>query len=304
MIDETASSNSLICDPATGICGLPNEGETLQSEAQETNKPVKAIYFSDPVCSACWGLEPVLGKLKLEYGDTLDIEYRMGGLLPNWEAMGSITPARIATHVEEMGRHFEMPMNGKVWAQDPPHSSFPPSIAFKAAQMQDATKALRFLRRLREMLFVEATNIAQWENIVAAATDCGLDTAQLQRDYESKAGELFDEDMELARQLGVKGFPTLIFSNALGKRETLQGAKPYAAFEQAIANVYPAANKQAYPADWQPIFARQATLATKEFAVIGNISMADANRQLETLAKEGKITKQSTTAGDIWRVTA
>ncbi len=304
MIDETASDNSLFCDFDTGICGLPNDTQTLHAVAEATAKPVNVVYFSDPLCSACWGAEPMLNKLKLEYGDTVHIEYRMGGLLPNWKAMGNITPARVASHVDEMQRHFQMPMTGEVWTQDTPHSSFPPSIAFKAAQMQDETKATVFLRRLREMFFVEAINIAKWEHIVAAATETGLDTAQLQRDYEGKAGELFEQDMELARELGVNGFPTLLFSNRMGKQETLQGAKPYEVFEQAITRVCPDARKQDHPTDWKPIFSQLNTLTTKEFSVLGNRSIADANATLESLAKAGKISKRPTPAGDLWRALA
>lgn len=304
MIDETASGNSLFCDPDTGFCGLPSDIQALHPDSDGANKPVKVVYFSDPLCSACWGAEPMLNKLKLEYGDTMDIEYRMGGLLPNWKAMGNATPARVAAHVDEMQRHFEMPMTGKTWALDPPHSSFPPSIAFKAAQMQDEIKAVSFLRRLREMFFVEAINIAKWEHIVAVAAETGLNTTQLQQDYEGSAGELFEQDMELARQLGIKGFPTLVFSNGAGDQETVQGAKYYDVFEQAILRVCPDASKQAVAADWHPIFGELGTLTTKEFAVLSNRSIAEANAKLEALAQARKIDKHQTQAGELWRALA
>lgn len=48
----------------------------------QTTKPITLLYFTDPICSSCWGTEPQLRRLKLEYGDAIDIQYHMGGLLP------------------------------------------------------------------------------------------------------------------------------------------------------------------------------------------------------------------------------
>jgi hypothetical protein len=42
--------------------------------------------------------------------------------------------------------------DGDIWLEDPLPSSYPPSIAFKAAQMQDGDLAILFLRRIKEML--------------------------------------------------------------------------------------------------------------------------------------------------------
>jgi len=48
------------------------------------NKPLKLIYFIDPICSSCWGIEPKLRKFKLKCRHLIDIDYRMGGLLADW----------------------------------------------------------------------------------------------------------------------------------------------------------------------------------------------------------------------------
>lgn len=78
------NTNPLLCDPVEGICGIPDNAESGKVVTQNTQKPVKVIYFTDPICSSCWGIEPQIRKLKLEYGNSIEIEYRMGGLLPDW----------------------------------------------------------------------------------------------------------------------------------------------------------------------------------------------------------------------------
>src|SRR5690606_37199953 len=149
-------------------------------------KAIKVIYFTDPICSPCWGIEPQLRKLKLEYGNSVEIEYRMGCLLKDWSSnRGCIsTPSDVAHHSDEVSVHYDMPIDGDVWLEDPLPSSYPPSIAFKAAQLQDEKKAIVFLREIREMVFLQKKNITKWEHLSFAAERSGLDVAQLKKDYD------------------------------------------------------------------------------------------------------------------------
>lgn len=54
-------------------------------------------------------------------------------------------------------------------------SSFPPSIAFKAAQLQGQQKSIWFIHEMREMMFLEKKNLAKWENMAKAAEKVDLD---------------------------------------------------------------------------------------------------------------------------------
>ena len=69
-------NNPLICDPQTGVCEIPSksveESNLLKSETSGSR--VKLLYFTDPICSACWAIEPQLKKLKLEYVDFFAVE--------------------------------------------------------------------------------------------------------------------------------------------------------------------------------------------------------------------------------------
>ena len=102
MTMETAKNNPLLCDPETGMCEMPGEKtkESTVKTKQDLEKKVKLVYFTDPICSSCWGIEPQLKKLKLEYGKDLEIEYRMGGLLPDWSynSGGISKPSDVAQH--------------------------------------------------------------------------------------------------------------------------------------------------------------------------------------------------------------
>jgi putative protein-disulfide isomerase len=89
-MENQVKNNPLLCDSVKGICEIPNSDAAQENVAlASTKKPIRIVYFTDPICSTCWGIEPQLRKLKLEYGDLFDIEYRMGGLLPSWDINNS-----------------------------------------------------------------------------------------------------------------------------------------------------------------------------------------------------------------------
>ncbi|MDA6068237.1 DsbA family protein [Flavobacterium sp. AC] len=297
-------TNLLLCDPVTGTCEMPGDEKLSKSVSIKTdNKPVKIVYYTDPICSSCWGIEPQLRKLKLEYGKYIDIDYRMGGLLPDWSynSGGISKPSDVAHHWDEASLHYEMPIDGNVWIEDPLDSSYPSCIAMKAAQMQSKDKAVLFMRILREKLYLEKKNIAKWENIAEAAQLTGLDVNKLKIDYENNAKILFQEDLNYAKTLGVRGFPTLLFYDGSNNRLTVYGSKPYAFYENALLSLFPDAKKNQFE-DQNPLslFEIYPTLTPKEYAVILDKTYAEAITILENLFEKGELNKQSIRNGSLY----
>lgn len=298
-------NNPLLCDPQEGVCAVPGMETNVQgATVQATTKPVKIIYFTDPICSSCWGIEPQLRKLKLEYGNSVEVEYQMGGLLPDWSynSGGISKPSDVAHHWDEVSLYYKMPIDGDVWLEDPLHSSYPPSIAFKAAQMQDPHKAVVFMRHLREMVFLQKKNITKWEHIADAASKAGLDVDKLKHNYENDAKSLFEKDLELARSLGVRGFPTIFITDSLGNKETVYGFKPYSDYEKGIAKVYSTVEKIPYDKSWSGLFAKYPTLTAREFAELSGQSIEQAEQELNKLTNDKKLSKLTTKNGSLWSI--
>lgn len=297
------TNNPLLCDVETGMCEVPDTNATTGSlHTAATEKQVKVIYYTDPICSSCWGIEPQLRRLKLEYGNTVEIAYHLGGLLPDWSynSGGISRPSDVAHHWDEVSAYYDMPIDGDVWLEDPLSSSYPPSIAFKAATLQDEAKAIKFLRVLREMVFLQKKNITKWEHIAAAAEKVGLNVAQLKTDYEGRGKELFEADLAQARSLGVRGFPTMIFSNGGGQREVVYGSKPYGAYEAAIAKLYPQRKASSYSKNWKDLFAIYPTLTAREYAELSGTPRADAEKALQALEQQGHLNRLATKNGSLW----
>jgi len=114
-----------------------------------TNTTIEIIEFTDPVCTWCWGSEPVLRKLETRYGEQVKISYIMGGLVQDitsfYDSHNDIggDPDRsnmnIAKHWVEASERHGMPVKSegfKLFSREHP-STYPQNIAYKAAQMQD-----------------------------------------------------------------------------------------------------------------------------------------------------------------------
>lgn len=305
--DMTNTTDPLFCDPDTGVCAVPGTDPeaivTSDEPRTKAVKPITLLYFTDPICSSCWGAEPQLRRLKAEYGDAIDIQYHMGGLLPSWDVYNSggiSKPGDVAGHWDEVSPHYRMPIVGDVWLEDPLPSSHPPSIAFKAAELQDHAKALVFLRRLREQVLVEKKNITKWAVIAEAAAFAGLDTKRMESDYAGAANALFQADLTLARSLGVRGFPTFLFSNEAGERQLVYGARPYATFEEAVKKLMPAAAANPRPSTLPELFAIHPSWCAEEVAVMLGITHAQAQAQLQTAEMAGTLRAVHTRNGSVW----
>ena len=299
-------NNPLLCNPDSGICEIPVKGHTIteSSNIKSEKKLIKVIYYTDPICSSCWGIEPQLRKLKLEYGNIIEIEYRMGGLLPDWSynSGGISKPSDVAHHWDEVSVYYDMPIDGDVWLEDPLQSSYPPSIAVKAAQMQDHEKAILFLREIREMVFLKKRNITKWENLESAAKSVGLNLNKFKEDYDGRAKELFNEDLALGKQLGVRGFPTMFFTDTFGRTETVFGSKPYDAFESTIIKLLPDVQKINYDKSTAAVFSHYQSLTAKEFSVLTGTARQQSEQVLTDLVANGKLEKLTTKNGSIWKL--
>ena len=269
-----------------------------------SHKKITVQYFTDPICSTCWIIQPALKKMSLEYGPHLDIKYYMGGLLPSWDTCeGKIkSPADAARLWKDVNEIYHIPIDGDIWLEDPLSSSFPPSIAVKAAQLQDDDIAILFLRRIREKLFLEKKNIMRWKHLEAAASEVGLNLTAFAKAYEGRARLAFQQDLQLARELGVRSFPYLIFSNANGQTVRLKGHLYYEDLERAILELNPYVKRCLI--DPQPVnlFRHFPTMLEEEFALLSDLVTADARLLLQKLDERGYIERMPTQKGSLYKV--
>jgi putative protein-disulfide isomerase len=239
--------NNMICDLETGICG-PGGDETNTMEFIDFSAPKKSVelyYVTDPICSHCWALEPVLRKFVDQYGRYFNMHTLMGGLLEKWDGFADVSngisgPADVAGHWREVGEHSRMPIDGTVWYDNPIESSFIPSRVYKVIQEKNSDLANAFLRRAREELFAFNKNIARDEVLINIVNQVGLDGEAII--HESKLPEAntsLHQDFQLVRELGVRGFPTIVMVNEEQKGVRIVGARTLEDYTNALQQLLP-----------------------------------------------------------------
>ncbi|WP_342566443.1 DsbA family protein [Paenibacillus sp. FSL R7-0345] len=237
------NDSNMMCDLETGVCGAPGEEAVQEIDLNQVEKNVKLYYVTDPICSHCWALEPVLGRFVQEYGQYFHMETVMGGLLPGWKGFadggnGIQKPSDVAEHWREVGEHSRMPIDGSLWHSNPVQSSFPPSRVFKVIQNSHPGREAEFLRRAREAVFVFNQNIGEDEILVNIVDQMGLDGKERvsQAALES-AQDLLEADFQLSSRLGARGFPTIVMVNGANKGVKVVGARSLDTYVQALQQV-------------------------------------------------------------------
>lgn len=223
----------MICDIETGVCGAAGEEEMEMIDFNQPKKSINLYYVTDPICSHCWALEPVLRRFVEQYGHYFNLHTVMGGLLEKWgdgpvdPANGIYGPADVAGHWREVGEHSRMPIDGTLMIDNPVQSSFPPSRVFKVIQKQhNETLAHEYLRRAREALFAFNRNIADPAVMTEIVNNLGLDGEATVNEAEQPGGQqLLNEDFARARNLGARGFPTIIMVNEENKGVKIVGGR-------------------------------------------------------------------------------
>jgi hypothetical protein len=154
---------------------------------------------------------------------------------------------------------------------------------------------------MREMVFLEKKNIAKREQLMQAAVECGLDTSRFASDLINRAPALFEQDLALAQQYGVRGFPAIYFSNSQNNTLSVYGFAPYADFESALQKLSPGITPAEINTAPGKLFEVHPTYTTKEFSTISGLSKPEAEKTLGELVKSGAISKYESRLGALWK---
>jgi len=214
-----------------------------------TKKIVEITEFTDPVCTWCWGSEPVLRKLETRFGEQVRISYIMGGLVQDitsfYDSYNDIggDPDRsnknIAKHWVDASARHGMPVKSegfKLFSQEHP-STYPQNIAYKAAQMQDQALANKFLRRIREASAAEARQTNITEVLLELASEVGLDMARFLDDFtRGPAQKAFEQDLAITAKYNARGFPSFLLRYG-DKEMVIRGYKRYEEFKALIGHM-------------------------------------------------------------------
>ncbi|MGE3508108.1 MAG: DsbA family protein, partial [Vicinamibacterales bacterium] len=179
-------------------------------------------YFTDPLCCWSWALEPVWRQIRERRGDRLRLTVVLGGMIESWtsfrDPLNDVgTPAQLAPLWHWAARTTGVPIDPSIWHVDPPASSYPASVAVKAAGLQSAEAGERYLALTREAVMLRRLNVARRDILLqiagelAVAMPGAFDVARFAADLGSEAAlEAFRADLQHSRFLRIGRFPTIV----------------------------------------------------------------------------------------------
>jgi len=255
-------------------------------------------HYTDPGCPFAWNSEGMLLHLRWRYGDQLDWSTVMVGLAdsPEVYAEKGLTPELMNASWLDFAEHYGMPIDPA--PRDRVGATGPGCRAVVAAQLHAPEQAEALLRALRVRFFSESY-LDDPALIAAAATDAGIDPAQLANwiggddvssiyaDQTQRARtptpEALAQDARLADWPGGRRYtcPSLEVTRLDGTRLSAPGYQLWKSYELLFGNLLPTAEQRADAGSvseiltWAPY-----PLATAEVAQIRGIGRDQARDEL------------------------
>lgn len=239
---------NIVCE--SGVCMVSEEQDT-EIKFSSTSQKLDFYYFTDPACSYCYLLEPILHKFLLEYGHLLNVHFVMGGLLQNVEKQEQFDA--IYENWSLLKEQAHLPINPDIWKEDPINTTFRVGMVYEVIKHINLKKANLFLRHTRFLTFIHKQNIGKYEVLENLLVKLGFDAADVIAKVKEKQTELLEEGFYTARSFGVTSYPTIILSNPNNDGAIIKGIRPYSTFTNALKDLCT-----------QPIFLKEALPSLKE----------------------------------------
>jgi putative protein-disulfide isomerase len=231
----------------------------------------------------------------VEFADQVEITYVMAGL-----AREIADPRRLIVGWLNTAADSGMPIDPRIWAGDPPRSTYPACIACKAAAEQGPAAEERYLRRAREGFLCHRLKLDGPDALVREADRAGLDAQRFRIDLESNATlEAFGADLEEARSRPeIDGLPALSFTGG-GDERWVGGDHSYEDWRAAALAAGASPGSEPSP-DVPGALRRFGSMATTELAAVCDLPGPRAGAEVWRLAGEWRVRRIPVLFGELW----
>jgi len=195
------------------------------------------IYVGDPMCSWCWGFSPVIETIRSLYGGMAVVSLVTGGLRPGGaETMDGGLGDMLRRHWEQVrlttGQPFTLEMLSR---KDFVYNTEPACRAVVTVRELEPGSVFQYFRSLHHAFYVDNLDITIPEILSGLAEPFGIGETVFMESFDS--GEIFEKtigDFDLARRMGVTGFPSVLLKDGSGVEFLTRGFQKFESLRPAL----------------------------------------------------------------------
>jgi predicted DsbA family dithiol-disulfide isomerase len=195
----------------------------------ENGNRVRVTVFSDYVCPFCYLEEPDLARVRQEYGDRVEIDWRAYELRP--DPVPTLDPDGEYLHRVWNASVYPMARSLGMTLRLPPVQPRSRKALEAAEYAREEGKFDALHTALFKAFFEDGRDLADTGVLLEVGESVGLEREELRKALdEGRYTEKVVADEELARKLGVASVPTMLVGAAdasLEEAEAITGTQPY-----------------------------------------------------------------------------
>jgi putative protein-disulfide isomerase len=206
----------------------------MGSALPESAPRPELVGFVDPMCSWCYGFQPVIDAIQQVHGAALPLRLIMGGLRPGTvEPMSESMKRMIRQHWDHVHEATRQPFDPAFFDRDRfVYDTEPPARAVVTMRELRKELELPYFERLQRAFYAENRDITDADVLADLAGEFNVPRATFLAAFASEAMKTETaSDFMVAQRIGATGFPTLIAGTGDERGWTLitEGYRPPAA---------------------------------------------------------------------------
>ena len=210
-----------------------------QTQPHYQDRP-ELLYLFDPLCGWCYGMSPVIQRVRQEFAGRLDVSVLCGGMVLGEQAgpirhdwpyiSGALQQVERVTGVE-FGAAFRALGEEGSYVQD----SEPPSWAINVFRQLNQSQTASFAHDIQVAYFRDGADLNEPKTYLPLATAYGVDRAEFLRRLTLPETALATrQEFAAVAKIGVQGFPTTILRVGNEGYVLARGYQPYETFAEGL----------------------------------------------------------------------
>lgn len=177
----------------------------------------RLLYFTDPMCSWCYGFAPEVEKIRDHFAGRYPIDVIPGGLRAGeTQPMPERMSTEVSHHWHKVHEASGLPFNFSFFEGHPGfvYNTEPGCRAINTAVMMDRSVGLDYLHRLQKVFYAEGDDPTDVVTFLAVAKQLGLDSNEFENVFhDAETARQTRNHFQHAKLAGITGYPAMILSN-------------------------------------------------------------------------------------------